>query len=115
MLKTLHQDYKLPILVAGNGTDDRHDDGTAPAYIVRHLTWLQRARSEGVKVIGYIYSGLTDTYDWNRGTTFRFGLYRVEPDDPLRTRHPRAGAATYAAIASLGEVPAELLDLYPVE
>jgi beta-glucosidase/6-phospho-beta-glucosidase/beta-galactosidase len=115
MLMTLHHAYGLPILVAGNGTDDRHDNGTGPAYIVRHLMWLQRARSEGVKILGYIYSGLTDTYDWNHGTTFRFGLYRVEPDDPLRVRNPRAGAETYAAIAAAGEVPAELIERYFAE
>jgi beta-glucosidase/6-phospho-beta-glucosidase/beta-galactosidase len=115
MLMTLHQDYGLPILVAGNGIDDRHDNGTAPAYIVRHLAWLQRARSEGVEVLGYLYSTLTDTYDWNHGTVFRFGLYRVDPDDPLRLRIPRAGAATYAAIATAGEIPAELLELYMEE
>jgi beta-glucosidase/6-phospho-beta-glucosidase/beta-galactosidase len=115
MLLTLHQDYGLPILVAGNGTDDRHDNGTASAYIVRHLVWLQRARSEGVKVFGYLYSTLTDTYDWNHGTVFRFGLYQVDSDDPLRSRIPRGGAATYGAIASAGEVPADLLELYPVE
>ena len=112
MLKTLYDTYGLPILVTGNGTDDRHDDGTAPAYIVRHLVWLQRARSEGVDVLGYVYSGLTDTYDWNQGTTFRYGLYRVEADDPLRVRNPRAGAAAYAAISSAGEVPADLLEQY---
>ena len=112
MLKTLHRDYDLPILVAGNGVDDRHDDGTAPAYIVKHLVWLQRARSEGVNVFGYLYSTLTDTYDWNHGTTFRYGLYRVEPDDPLRVRNPREGAEVYAAIARAGEVTSELVEMY---
>ncbi len=112
MLKTLQRDYHLPVLVTGNGTDDRHDDGRAPAYIVRHLAWLLQARGEGVEVFGYLYSTLTDTYDWNHGTNFHYGLYRVDSDDPLRPRTPRQGAATYGEIVSRGEIPPELMELY---
>jgi hypothetical protein len=39
----------------------------------------------------------------------------VEPDDPQKQRSPRAGAATYQAIASEGKIPDELVDLYFVE
>jgi len=40
----LAKDYGVPSFVTENGTTDPNDDGTTPSYLVRHLTWLERAR-----------------------------------------------------------------------
>jgi beta-glucosidase len=44
-----------------------------------HLTWLQKAIAEGVKVEGYFYWTLMDNYEWNHGVkVYRMGLYDVD-------------------------------------
>jgi beta-glucosidase/6-phospho-beta-glucosidase/beta-galactosidase len=111
---TMTGKYNLPIYITECGVDDRHDDGTAPRYIVEHLTWLRRAIRDGADVRSFFWNTLTDSYEWNLGTAWKYGLYRVDPDDPAKRRSPRRAAATFAAIAAEGRIPDELLRLYPV-
>ena len=63
---------------------------------------------------GYFYNTLTDSYEWNLGTVWKYGLYRVDPDDPAKQRTPRQAVAVFAAIAAEGKIPDELLERYPV-
>ncbi len=53
VLKYSHDNYHLPILVTGNGINDR-DDGRAPKFMVEHLQWLLRALAEGVDIRGSV-------------------------------------------------------------
>jgi beta-glucosidase len=114
MIMSLTREYHLPIYITESGVDDRHDDGTAPRYIVEHLTWLLRAVRDGADVRGYFYNTLADSFEWNLGTAWKYGLYRVDSDDPAKQRTPRRAAATFAAIASQDRIPDELRQLYPV-
>ena len=114
MLMQMTEDFDLPIIITESGIDDRHDDGTAPRYLVEHLTWLLRAIRDGADVRGYFWNTLTDSFEWNLGTAWKYGLYRVDPNDPAKQRTPRRAAATFAAIASAGRIPDELMQLYPV-
>jgi beta-galactosidase len=107
-------EFNLPIYITEGGVDDRHDDGTAPKYIVEHLTWLLRAIRDGADVRGYFWNTLTDSFEWNLGTAWKYGLYRVDPGDPAKQRTPRKVVATFAAIAAEGRIPDELLQQYPV-
>ena len=104
----------LPIIITENGMRDPHDDGTAPRYLVEHLTWLSRAVRDGAPVLGYFYWSLMDNYEWNLGMDWCAGLYAVDPDDPEKKRLARRGAGTYSRIASSNRIPAALLDRYPV-
>jgi len=115
LIMQMSADYGLPIIITESGVDDRHDDRTAPRYIVEHLTWLLRAVRDGADVRGYFYNTLTDSFEWNLGTAWKYGLYRVDPDDPAKQRTPRRAAATFAAIAAERRIPEELMQLYPVE
>lgn len=112
MIMHLEGRYGLPVVVTENGTDDRRDDGRAPAYLVEHLIRLRRAIGDGADVRGYFYANLLDGFDWNRGTSPRFGLYAVEPGDPGKNRTPRRAASTYAAITAAGDIPEDLLNRY---
>lgn len=108
-LRSMHRDFPhLPVLITENGMPT-HDaapraDGVTRAENLRDtLYWVQRARQDGVPVIGYMYWSLTDNYEWGSYGA-RFGLYTVNiRSDPRLVRHPTAAVVTYRrAIAARG-------------
>jgi beta-glucosidase len=115
MAMKVKSDFDLPVYITESGVDDRNDDGQAPRYLVEHLAWLRRAIRDGADVRGFFYNALTDSYEWNQGTSWKYGLYRVDGNDPTKRRTARRAVATFAAIASQGGVPDELLQRYPIE
>lgn len=67
--------------------------------------WMQRARGDGVDVIGYNYWSLTDNYEWGSYTP-RFGLYTVDvKSDRTLTRRPTDAVAAYRGITAGNGVP----------
>ena len=90
----------LPLYVVENGmaTDDglaRPSGYTRSRHLEEHVLQLQRARAEGLDVVGYNVWSLTDNYEWGDYRN-RFGLYTVdvEGDRTLR-RRPTDGVETY--------------------
>jgi beta-glucosidase len=86
----------LPVYVVENGmaTDDglpRRDGMTRSRHLREHVYWLQRARAEGINVIGFNYWSLTDNYEWGDYRN-RFGLYTVDvvADQTLRRKETDA-------------------------
>lgn len=117
-LRFYHRQYpQLPLYVVENGmaTDNGrpHPDGyTRSEHLRDHLYWLQRARAEGINVIGYNYWSITDNYEWGSYRP-RFGLYTVDVvTDPTLTRRPTDAVGTYRRIIRRGGVP---LAYVPVE
>jgi beta-glucosidase len=111
------QRYAIPIIITENGVgvDDATDSAAkAPSWIVRHLTWLNRAMSEGADVRGYYYWTLFDNYEWNHGMSIKMGLYGVDPTDMSKARTARPAVSTFAEITKNGGVPADLQQKYPV-
>lgn len=102
----------LPIYIVENGmpTDDgrpRPDGYTRGQFIGDTLFWLQRARGEGLPLVGYNHWSITDNYEWGRYDS-RFGLYRVDVlADPSLTRHPTTGVAAYRNLIASGGPPAD--------
>jgi beta-glucosidase len=97
-----HKRYKLPVLIAENGmathdTTPRADGWTRSAYIQAHVAQVQRARSEGVPVLGYVHWSITDNYEWGSFSP-RFGLFSVECRSGVFTRVRADGADAYAAL-----------------
>ena len=71
----------------------RHRDGVADGrdvqradFLRAHLHAVDRARAEGIDVIGYLYWSLIDNFEWSHGTRGRFGLFKIDFDDPIA--HP---------------------------
>jgi beta-glucosidase len=99
-LRQMHARYpKLPILVSENGmpTKDgtRADGATRTASLTDTVYWVQRARAAGVPVFGYLYWGLTDSYEWGSYKP-RFGLYSVDvAHDPTLKRRPTAAVPVF--------------------
>jgi beta-glucosidase/6-phospho-beta-glucosidase/beta-galactosidase len=118
VVKWAWQRYQKPIWITENGASNIDPNVTEPdqtRFLVEHLTWLQKATSEGVDVRGYAWWSLIDNYEWNHGmTNYAFGLYGVSKDDGAKARMKRPVADAYGRIARAGAIPADLLQKYPV-
>ncbi|WP_067823117.1 family 1 glycosylhydrolase [Nocardia inohanensis] len=102
----------LPLYVVENGmpTDSGRprDDGYDRADHLRDtIYWVQRAKADGMNVIGYNYWSLTDNYEWGSYAP-RFGLYTVDvKSDPALTRRPTDAVPAFRSITATGGVPAD--------
>ncbi|MFW0792793.1 family 1 glycosylhydrolase [Gordonia sp. CPCC 205515] len=77
--------------------------------------WTQRARDDGINVIGFNYWSLTDNYEWGSYTP-RFGLYTVDvKTDRTLTRRPTDAVAAYRGITAGGGVPSTYRPTRPPE
>jgi len=108
----------LPIYVVENGmpTDNgqpRPDGYTRSDHLRDHVYWIQRAKADGINVIGYNYWSITDNYEWGSYRP-RFGLYTVDArTDPALTRHPTDAVAAYRALIAGHGVPAGYTPVKP--
>ncbi len=99
-----------PLLVAENGmaTENgkpRPDGVRREDALCDSVYWLQRARADGIDVIGYMVWSLTDNFEWGSYTP-RFGLYTVNVmSDPALTRIPTAAVPAYHSIIADRGVP----------
>jgi beta-glucosidase len=116
-LLTAIRDYhrrapSLPVYVVENGmaTDDglaRRDRYTRSQHLRDHLYWVQRARDEGIDVIGFNVWSLTDNYEWGDYRN-RFGLYTVDVEsDPELRRKPTDAVDAYRTLVKERGVPAD--------
>jgi beta-glucosidase len=96
LLRYAHRGW--PLLVTENGVADGRDVLRSD-FLRAHLYALDRARAEGVDVIGYIYWSLIDNFEWSHGTHGHFGLFSIDFDDPILTRRPTAAVATFQEAA----------------
>ncbi|MFD2474283.1 family 1 glycosylhydrolase [Amycolatopsis silviterrae] len=109
-----HKFPDLPLYVVENGmpTDNgaaRPDGYTRAQHVRDHIYWVQRAKADGMKVIGYNYWSITDNYEWGSYQP-RFGLYTVDArTDPSLTRRPTDAVAAYRDLIRDGGVPAGYL------
>lgn len=99
-----------PLYIVENGlpTDNAQPrvDGVTRADNLRDtIFWVQRAKADGMNVIGYNYWSIADNYEWGSYRP-RFGLYTVDAlTDPSLTRVPTDGVAAYREITARGGVP----------
>ncbi|MEV6325993.1 family 1 glycosylhydrolase [Nocardia sp. NPDC051787] len=98
-----------PLYIVENGMPTENGrpraDGYGRADSLRDTVyWLQRAKADGMNLIGYNYWSLTDNYEWGSYTP-RFGLYTVDVlTDPALTRKPTDAVPAYSAITRSGGV-----------
>ncbi|MFQ6395715.1 family 1 glycosylhydrolase [Nocardia sp. KC 131] len=101
-----------PLYIVENGMPTENGmprtDGYTRADDLRDTVyWLQRAKADGINLIGYNYWSLTDNYEWGSYRP-RFGLYTVDVlTDPTLTRRPTDAVPAYTAITRSGGVGAD--------
>ncbi|WP_330180615.1 family 1 glycosylhydrolase [Nocardia sp. NBC_01503] len=99
-----------PLWVVENGmpTEDgnpRKDGYTRSDHLRDTVYWLQRAKADGINLVGYNYWSITDNYEWSSYTP-RFGLFTVDAKaDPSLTRTPTEAVDTYRRIVASNGVP----------
>ncbi|WOC11985.1 family 1 glycosylhydrolase [Gordonia sp. MP11Mi] len=105
-LRDLHERFPgkpLYVVEAGMVTENGkpRPDGYRRADHLRDLVyWVQRARADGMPLIGFNYWTLTDNYEWGNYAS-RFGLYTVDvKTDPTLTRRPTDGVAAYRKVTA---------------
>ena len=78
-----------------------------PGFIRAHVYALDRARGEGVNVIGYMHWSLIDNFEWSHGYEGRFGLFTIDfAGDSALERRPTPAVATFQDLArDLGLLP----------
>jgi len=112
ILKQLATRYNLAILITENGMAEAVDKHRA-SYIIAHVQQVQRARREGVDVMGYLHWSIVDNYEWayQYEARARFGLFRVnratlETPDGSFPRHITEGARAMQAMIALRDADA---------
>jgi len=82
--------YKKPIMVSENGVADTKDEYRR-WWIEESLVAMERAKSEGVPVMGYFHWSLLDNFEWSYGWWPTFGLVAVDREHGMkRTIRPSA-------------------------
>jgi len=69
--------YKKDIFVTENGIANAGDN-MRKRFILEHLAAIKKALDNGLKVKGYFYWSLTDTYEYLDGFDRKFGLIEVD-------------------------------------
>ena len=116
MLQARYPDKPLLIAEIGMSTQDGapRADGTKREDMIRDTVyWTQRARADGVNVIGYMVWSLTDNFEWGSYTP-RFGLYTVNAlKDPELKRIPTAAVPAYKEVIRNHGVGADYRPVLP--
>ena len=97
-----------PILIVENGCVAEADGVDRAHYLREHLRQVQRAVSDGMKVIGYLYWSITSNREWGAKFTGAsdFGLYHVDLDlDPDLKRVATPAAEIYKQIITERDAP----------
>jgi beta-glucosidase/6-phospho-beta-glucosidase/beta-galactosidase len=120
ILKQLASRYHRAILITENGMAEAQDKHRA-SYIISHVQQVQRARREGVNVIGYLHWSIVDNYEWayQYEPRARFGLFYVNrmaletPDGSFPRRMTEGARALQAVIAMRdADAPARCFGAY---
>ncbi len=83
--RSIFQHYRKPIIILENGVADAN--GTLRRnFIEKHMIELHRAIVEDfVPVKGYFHWSLMDNYEWARGYRDKFGLYKGNGEEYVKT------------------------------
>ncbi len=81
--------YRKPIIITENGVAD-HDDQYRQWWLEESIVAMEKALSEGVKLVGYYHWSLLDNFEWAYGYWPKFGLIDVDRKTMKRTVRPSA-------------------------
>ncbi|GAB0086590.1 Glycoside hydrolase family 1 [Sergentomyia squamirostris] len=101
ILEWIRSTYNNPeVIITENGWSDDgelEDEGRVET-IKGHLRAILEALREGCRVTAYSHWSLIDNFEWMQGYTNKFGLYRVDMEDPEKKRVEKKSARVYREI-----------------
>ena len=115
LLLHIKDDYgNPPVFITENGitfTESPNEDGFVEDqgrinFLRAHFQAAHQALSQGCDLRGYYVWSLLDNFEWTDGYSQRFGLIRVNFDDPQRKRTPKASYNWYRAVINQNAVGA---------
>jgi len=98
--------FHKPIVITENGIEDSKDQ-LRPQYLIEHIHKLWRAVNLSVPVKGYFHWTLVDNFEWERGWSQRFGLWRLNLPDQARIK--TISAELYAQICKSNSITSEMV------
>ena len=104
-----HERFGVPIYITENGCADTGDE-LRRRYLLSHLAQVHLAIGDGADVRGYLHWSFTDKFEWREGFEKRFGLVRVDHDDPDLTRRPRDSAYLLRDVIRANGITDEIVD-----
>ncbi len=80
--------FKKPLLILENGkpTNPGIGDINRQKFLEHSVSYVKKVMSEGVDVRGYFYYSLCDSYEWDSGYNFKFGLVEIDRTTGKRTK-----------------------------
>lgn len=88
--------FEKPIIISENGVADAQDEYRR-WWIEETIVAMERALSEGVKIIGYLHWSLLDNFEWAYGWWPKFGLVKVDRARGMK-REIRESAKWFASV-----------------
>lgn len=76
-IERYHQRYKLPIIITESGICT-NDCQVRINSIKDYLSLLHQCIQSGIDLRGYFHWSTIDNFEWNLGTSYRFGLVNVD-------------------------------------
>ena len=110
--------YGLQIYITENGTEDKNDDDVFRRnYLIQHIHQIWRGINFNWPIQGYYHWTLVDNFEWERGWSQRYGLWKL--DIETQSRHKRPSADLYQAICKSNSISSTIIsefspDLMPI-
>jgi beta-glucosidase len=101
--------YNRPIIITENGIEDSKDQ-LRPQYIIEHIHKIWRAANLSVPIKGYFHWTLADNFEWERGWSQRFGLWKLDVVD--QTRIKTKSADLYSQICKTNSLSSEIINRF---
>ena len=107
LLQVLREESRhgLPLYVTETGCDAVNDEDKPRRWLLATLAATRQALEQGIDVRGYFYWSLMDNYEWNHGVNSQFGLFHIDPKDPLKRRIPRSAVSAFREVTAKGLLP----------
>lgn len=99
-----------PVYVTENGFADEgevHDVGRVRYYQSYLSELLGAIHEDHCNIKGYVAWSLLDNFEWSAGYTQKFGLIKVDFDDPERPRTPKLSSRYWSLVTALRRLPTE--------
>lgn len=101
--------FKCPIIITENGIEDSQDQ-LRPQYMIEHIHRIWRFANLSVPIKGYFHWTLVDNFEWERGWSQRFGLWRLDIKD--QTRIKTKSVDLYSQICKSNSLSSETINKF---